>query len=184
MAERFQAKTPMRWSRCLVIRWPKPVSVPSLYGVDLGSTPSKRGVKRSLTHASPGESQAPENGWKTAWLSADLGQNQRAYRACNWMILWRLSIKSFARFPHCWRNRAGSSMVVELTWTLPSFSEELKEKLLIYQSFYFAKTAKNAIFGSLLLRSAHNSDKRRLNAWLFCKTLIINNNVFPWLNIA
>ena len=55
-------------------------------------------------------------------------------------------------------------MVVKFTGTLPSFSEELKEKLLIYQSFYFAITAKNAIFGSLLLRSAHNSDTWRFNA--------------------
>jgi len=58
----------------------------------------------------------------------------------------------------------GSSKVVEFAGTLPSFSEELKEKLLIYQSFYFTKTAKNAIFGSLLLRSAHNSDKWHFNA--------------------
>ena len=40
-----------------------------------------------------------------------------------------------------------------------------KEKLLIYQSFYFSITAKNAIFGSLPLRSAHNSDKWHFNAW-------------------
>ena len=59
----------------------------------------------------------------------------------------------------------GSFEGVELTGTLPSFSEELKEKLLIYQCFYFAKTAKNAIFGSLLLRSGYNSDKWRFNAW-------------------
>ena len=58
----------------------------------------------------------------------------------------------------------GSSMVVKLTGTLLSFSEELKEKLLIYQSFYFTKTSKNAIFGSLSLRSGYNSDKWRFNA--------------------
>jgi hypothetical protein len=40
----------------------------------------------------------------------------------------------------------------------------LKTETLIYQCFYFAKTAKNAILGSLLLRSAHNSDKWRFNA--------------------
>ena len=56
-------------------------------------------------------------------------------------------------------------MVVELAGTLPSFFAGLKTETLIYQSFYFAITAKNAIFGSLLLRSAHNSDKWRLNAW-------------------
>lgn len=55
--------------------------------------------------------------------------------------------------------------MVELAGTLPSFSEELKEKLLIYQSFYFAKTAKNAILGSLPLRSGDNSDKLHFNAW-------------------
>ena len=32
--------------------------------------------------------------------------------------------------------------------------------------FYFAKTAKNAIFSSLPLRSGYNSDKLRFNAWL------------------
>ena len=37
-------------------------------------------------------------------------------------------------------------MGVEPTGTLPSFSEELKEKLLIYQSFYFTKTAKKCHF--------------------------------------
>ena len=36
---------------------------------------------------------------------------------------------------------------------------------MIYQCFYFTKTAKNAIFGSLLLRSGYNSDKLRFNAW-------------------
>jgi len=56
-------------------------------------------------------------------------------------------------------------MVVELAWTLPSFLAGSKIKTLIYQSFYFTKTAKNAIFGSLLLRSAHNSDKWHFNAW-------------------
>ncbi len=59
----------------------------------------------------------------------------------------------------------GSSMVVELAGTLPSFLAGSKIKTLIYQSFYFAFTAKNDIFGSLLLRSAHNSDKLRFNAW-------------------
>ena len=56
-------------------------------------------------------------------------------------------------------------MVVKLTGTLPSFLARSKTITLIYQSFYFAITAKNAIFGSLLLRSAHNSDKLRFNAW-------------------
>ena len=53
-------------------------------------------------------------------------------------------------------------MVVELTGTLPSFLEELKEKLLIYQSFYFTKTAKNAILGSLLLRSCLFKHKMKI----------------------
>ena len=59
----------------------------------------------------------------------------------------------------------GSFEGVELTGTLPSFFAALKMKTLIYQCFYFAKTAKNAIFGSLPLRSAYNSDKLRFNAW-------------------
>ena len=52
----------------------------------------------------------------------------------------------------------------------------IKTETLIYQCFYFAKTAKNAIFGSLLLRSAHNSDKWHFNAWfgLFYSELIPN----------
>ena len=42
--------------------------------------------------------------------------------------------------------------------------------------FYFAKTAKNAIFGSFPLRSGYNSDKLRFNAWfgLFYFELIPN----------
>ena len=38
-------------------------------------------------------------------------------------------------------------------------------KALIYQCFYFAVSAQNGIFGSLMLRLAHNSDKLRFNAW-------------------
>ena len=57
-------------------------------------------------------------------------------------------------------------MVAELAGTLPSFLVALKTETLIYQCFYFTKTAKNAIFGSLLLRSTYNSDKWRFNAWL------------------
>ncbi len=53
----------------------------------------------------------------------------------------------------------GSFEGVELTGTLPLFFAGVKTETLIYQCFYFAKTAKNAILGSLLLRSAHNSDK-------------------------
>ena len=62
----------------------------------------------------------------------------------------------------------------KLTGTLPSFLAELKKETLIYQSFYFAKTAKNAIFSSLPLRSDYNSDKLRFNAWfgLFYSGLI------------
>ena len=60
----------------------------------------------------------------------------------------------------------GSFKGGELTGNLPSFFAGPKTETLIYQCFYFAKTAKNAIFGSLLLRSAHNSDKWRFNAWL------------------
>ena len=56
-------------------------------------------------------------------------------------------------------------MVVELTGTLPSFSAGSKTITLIYQSFHFAITAKNAIFGSLPLRSGDNSDKLQFNAW-------------------
>ena len=52
----------------------------------------------------------------------------------------------------------------ELTGTLPSFFAGLKTETLIYQCFYFAKTAKNAIFGSLPLRSGYNSDKLHFNA--------------------
>lgn len=74
------------------------------------------------------------------------------------------------------RKGTGSFEGVELTGTLPSFFAGLKTETLIYQCFYFAKTAKNAIFGSLSLRSGYNSDKLHFNAWLFCKTLIINNN--------
>ena len=51
-------------------------------------------------------------------------------------------------------------------------------KALIYQCFYFAVSAKNGIFGSLMLRSAHNSDKWRFNASLFCKALITSDNKF------
>ena len=58
----------------------------------------------------------------------------------------------------------GSFKRGELTGTLPSFSADLKMKTLIYQSFHFTKTAKNAIFGTLLLRSAYNSDKLHFNA--------------------
>jgi hypothetical protein len=47
----------------------------------------------------------------------------------------------------------------ELTGTLPSFLAALKTETLIYQCFYFSKTAKNAIFGSLPLHSAYNSDQ-------------------------
>jgi len=56
-------------------------------------------------------------------------------------------------------------MVAELAGTLPSFLASSKTINLIYQSFYFTKTAKNAIFGSLLLRSSYNSDKWHFNAW-------------------
>ncbi len=44
------------------------------------------------------------------------------------------------------------------------FFAELKTKVLIYQCFCFAVSAKNGILGSLMLRSAHNSDKLRFNA--------------------
>ena len=54
----------------------------------------------------------------------------------------------------------------ELTGTLPSFFAVLKTETLIYQCFFcFAQTAKNAIFSSLPLRSAYNSDKLHFNAW-------------------
>ena len=56
-------------------------------------------------------------------------------------------------------------MGVELTGTLPSFFAVLKTETLIYQYFYFSKAAKNAIFGSLPLRSGDNSDKLHFNAW-------------------
>ena len=59
----------------------------------------------------------------------------------------------------------GASKVLELAETLPSFLVSSKTITLIYQSFYFAITAKNAIFGSLMLRSVHNSDKWHFNAW-------------------
>ena len=65
----------------------------------------------------------------------------------------------FVRDPLC-----GSFKGVELTGTLPSFFVEIKIKTLIYQCFYFAVSAKNAIFCSLPLRSAYNSDKWRFNA--------------------
>jgi hypothetical protein len=49
---------------------------------------------------------------------------------------------------------------------LPLFLAGLKtKKTLIYQCFHFAKTAKIAIFGSLLLRSSCNSDKLNFYAW-------------------
>ena len=66
-----------------------------------------------------------------------------------------------------YRNNAreGSFEGVELTGTLPSFFAGLKTETLIYQCFHFAKTAKNAILGSLPLRSGYNSDKSRFNAW-------------------
>lgn len=81
-----------------------------------------------------------------------------------WRILNELRkneerVTFFVRDPLC-----GSFEGVELTGTLPSFFAELKMKTLIYQCFFFAKTAKNAIFGSLPLRSAYNSDKWRFNA--------------------
>ena len=63
------------------------------------------------------------------------------------------------------RRLEGAFKGVELTGTLPSFFAGLKTETLIYQCFYFAKTAKNAIFGSLMLRSGYNSDKSRFNAW-------------------
>ena len=70
--------------------------------------------------------------------------------------------------PHLYEVRGffvqGSFKGVELTGTLPSFFAALKTKILIYQCFYFAKTAKNAILGSLPLRSAYNSDKLHFNA--------------------
>ena len=56
-------------------------------------------------------------------------------------------------------------MVAELAGTLPSFLASSKTITLIYQCFHFAITAKAAIFGSLLLRSVHNSDKWHFNAW-------------------
>ena len=57
----------------------------------------------------------------------------------------------FVRDPLC-----GWAMGIEPTGTLPSFFAGLKTETLIYQCFYFTETAKNAISGSLLLRSAHN----------------------------
>ena len=47
------------------------------------------------------------------------------------------------------------------------FFAGLKIETLIYQCFYFTKTAKNAIFSSLPLRSGYNSDKLRFNAWFY-----------------
>ena len=71
--------------------------------------------------------------------------------------------------PHLYEVRGffvqGSFKGVELTGTLPSFFAALKTETLIYQCFYFTETAKNAIFSSLPLRSAYNSDKLRFNAW-------------------
>ncbi|MBR5186328.1 MAG: hypothetical protein IKW19_08535, partial [Akkermansia sp.] len=92
------------------------------------------------------------------------------YNVCNgvrvkWRKLSALQIKIAGVISYRNNARAGSSNVIELTGTLPSFFAELKTETLIYQCFYFAKTAKNAIFGSLPLRSAHNSDKWRFNAW-------------------
>jgi hypothetical protein len=45
------------------------------------------------------------------------------------------------------------------------FGRAKNKKTLIYQCFHFAKTAKIAIFGSLLLRSSCNSDKLNFYAW-------------------
>jgi hypothetical protein len=45
-----------------------------------------------------------------------------------------------------------------------------QKEILIYQCFYFTKTAKNAIFGSLLLRSGYNSDKLRFYAWFMLQS--------------
>ena len=71
--------------------------------------------------------------------------------------------------PHLYEVRGffvqGSFKGGELTGTLPSFFAGLKTETLIYQCFYFTETAKNAIIGSLPLRSGYNSDKLRFNAW-------------------
>jgi len=78
---------------------------------------------------------------------------------------WMFVNLDFDSLSWCSDAIKGASMVAEHAGTLPSFLASLKTITLIYQSFYFAKTAKNAILGSLLLRSAHNSDKWHFNAW-------------------
>ena len=70
-------------------------------------------------------------------------------------------------------------MVTELTGTLPSFFAGPKTETLIFQYFYFTKTAKNAIFSSLPLRSGYNSDKWRFNAWFMPIACHSNLSDFP-----
>ncbi len=96
---------------------------------------------------------------------AKSGYNTYKGELVKWRILNELRkneerVTFFVRDPLC-----GSFEGVELTGTLPSFFAVLKTETSIYQCFYFAKTAKNAIFGSLPLRSGYNSDKLRFNAW-------------------
>ena len=74
------------------------------------------------------------------------------YNVCNgvrvkWRKLSALQIKIAGVISYRNNARAGSSNVIELTGTLPSFFAGLKTATLIYQCFYFTKTAKNAIFG-------------------------------------
>lgn len=47
----------------------------------------------------------------------------------------------------------------------------IKTETSIYQCFRFTETAKNAVFGSLLLRSDHNSDKWNFTLGYFAKRL-------------
>ena len=54
----------------------------------------------------------------------------------------------------------------------------IKTVTLIYQCFYFAKTAKNAILGSLPLRSGDNSNKWRFNAWFRRFSITLNRVYF------
>ena len=62
---------------------------------------------------------------------------------------------------------------------LTSIFTELKtKKTLIFQCFYFAKTAKNAILGSLPLRSGDNSNKWRFNAWFRRFSITLNRVYF------
>ena len=57
-------------------------------------------------------------------------------------------------------------------WSKPGSQSHWMEEILLTgirikvskKCFYFTKTTKNAIFGSLLLRSAYNSDKWHFNA--------------------